>query len=97
MRMNVVKKRRIRRAKDSMNPYLRGATPEQRRWLKTHTISDLEEIADTLEFQGEDVEGIRRVINDLTSIAENLGIPVTRRADYDLLEFVKAEEEAAEA
>ncbi len=95
--MNVVKKRKVRRAKDSMNPYLRNATPEQRRWLKTHTISDLEEIAETLEYQGEEVEGIRRVIDDLASIAQNLGIPVKRRADFDLLEFVRPEEAKAEA
>lgn len=95
--MNVVKKRKVRRAQESMNPYLRGATHEQRGWLKTHTISDLEEIADELEYQGENVEGIRRVIEDLTTVAANLGIVVKRRAEHDLLEFVRAEEAKAEA
>ncbi|UCG68462.1 MAG: hypothetical protein JSV09_11690 [Thermoplasmata archaeon] len=95
--MNIKKKRKVRRAQESMNPYLRGATPEQRRWLKTHSISDLEEIADMLEYQGESVDGIRQVIDDLKTVAENLGIVIKSKADYDLLEFVRAEEEKAEA
>lgn len=97
MHMNEVKKRKVRKAQESMNPYLRGATPEQRRWLKTHSISDLEEIAEELEYQGENVEGIRRVIEDLTTVAANLGIVIKRREEHDLLEFVRAEEEKAEA
>jgi hypothetical protein len=94
--MKSVKKRKVRKAQESMNPYLRGATPEQRRWLKTHTIYDLEEIAEILEYQGENVEGIRRVIEDLTTVAANLGI-VVKRYEHDLLEFVRADEVEAEA
>ncbi len=97
MQMDVVKKRKVRRAQESMNPYLRGATPEQQRWLKNHTIYDLEEIADELEYQGENVEGIRRVIDDLTIVAANLGIVIKRHEEHDLLEFVRAEEVEVEA
>lgn len=93
--MKVVKKRKVRKARDSMNEYLRGATPEQRRWLKNHSLSDLREIADMLEYQGENVEGIRRVIEDLTTVAENLGIIVKSHAEHDLLEFVRPEEAEA--
>ncbi|UCE73887.1 MAG: hypothetical protein JSV56_12845 [Methanomassiliicoccales archaeon] len=95
--MKTVKKRRVRRAKGSMNPYLCEATPEQRRWLQTHTISDLEDIAEILEYQGENVDGIRQVIKDLNTVAANLGIVVKRHAEHDLLEFVRAEETKAEA
>lgn len=94
MHMREVKKRKVMKPKKSVSLYLRGATPEQKRWLKTHTISDLEEIAEMLEYQGENVAGIRQVIEDLTTVATNLGIPVRRYADYDLLEFVRAEEKA---
>lgn len=80
-----------------MNPYLRYATPEQRRWLKTHSVSDLADIADVLEYQGENVGGIRQVIEDITAVATNLGVVVKNQADYDLLEFVRAEEEKATA
>ena len=76
-----------------MNSYLSETTPEQRRWLKTHTLSDLEDIAEILEYQGENVEGIRQVIKDLTDVATNLGIEVRKKAEQDLLEFVRAEEE----
>jgi hypothetical protein len=95
--MKTVKKRKVRRARSSMNPYLSEATPEQRRWLKTHTLSDLEDIAEILEYQGENVDGIRQVISDLSDVATNLGIMVKKNAEHDLLEFVTAEEEAAEA
>jgi hypothetical protein len=95
--MKTVKKRKVRRAKSSMNSYLSEATPEQRRWLKTHTLSDLEDIAEILEYQGENVDGIRQVISDLTDVATNLGIVVKSNAEHDLLEFVRAEEEAVEA
>jgi hypothetical protein len=95
--MKTVKKRKVRRARNSMNPYLSEATPEQRRWLKTHTLSDLEDIAEILEYQGENVDGIRQVISDLSDVAANLGIMVKKNAEHDLLEFVRAEEEAAEA
>ena len=92
--MKTVIKRKVRRAKQSMNPYLRYATPEQRKWLKNHTLSDLEDIADVLEYQGEKVEGIKQVIEDLNTVAANLGIVVKRRAEHDLLEIVRAEEKA---
>ncbi len=95
--MKIVKKRKLRRAKKSMNPYLRYATPEQQRWLKTHSISDLEDIADVLEYEGENVQGLRQVIGDIASVATNLGIVVKTQADHDLLEFVRAEEAQATA
>ena len=95
--MKTVIKRKVRRAKKSMNPYLSSATPEQRRWLKTHTISDLEEIADTLEFQGEGIEGIRQVIEDLNTVAANLGVVVRSQAKPDLIEFATVEEAKATA
>ena len=95
--MKTVTKRRVRRAKKSMNPYLYNATPEQRRWMKNHTLSDLEEIADSLEYQGESVEGIRQVIEDLNTVAANFGIVVRSRAEHDLIEFTTVEEAKATA
>ena len=97
MRMKLVKKRKVMIPKQASSPYLRGATPEQRRWLKSYTISDLEEIVETMEYQGENVHRIREVIEDLKSVAANLGIQISSYADYDLLEFVKAEESKATA
>jgi hypothetical protein len=95
--MKVVRKRKVMIPKKTTSPYLRGATPEQRRWLKSHTITDLEEIVETLEYQGENVERIRQVISDLKAVAAGLGIQISSYADYDLLEFVKAEESKATA
>ena len=95
--MKTVIKRKVRRAKKSMNPYLSNATPEQRRWMKTHTISDLEEIADMLEYEGESVGGIRQVIEDLNTVAANFGIVVKRYTEPDLIEFANAEEAKATA
>ncbi|UCF07921.1 MAG: hypothetical protein JSW28_09830 [Thermoplasmata archaeon] len=95
--MITLKKRKLRRASESMNPYLRYATPEQRRWLKNHTLSDLQEIADSLEFQGENVKNIRSVIDDLADVAALLGVNIKSRPEHDLLEFVKAEETEATA
>ena len=54
-------------------------------------------MADTLEYQGEQVERIRQVIDDLNTVAANLGIVVKSRAEHDLLEFTKVEEAEATA
>lgn len=89
-----VRRRKLKKASETTNPYLRYATPEQRKWLKTHSLSDLEEIADQLEFQGENVYNMRQVIDDLYTVAANLGFVISRHPEYDLIEFVRAEEKA---
>ncbi len=92
--MITVRKRKMKKASETTNPYLRYATLEQRKWLKTHSLSDLEEIADQLEYQGENVYNIRQVIDDLFTMAANLGLVISRHPEHDLIEFVRAEEKA---
>ncbi len=81
---------KVRKRKEYDDNY-EGLSIEQRKWLENHTLADLEEIAERLEFQGENVDGIRAVIEDLTAVAESLGISLKSYADYDLLEFVGPE------
>lgn len=81
---------KVRKRKEYDDNY-DGLSIEQRKWLESHTLADLEEIAERLEFQGENVDGIRAVIDDLTAVAESLGISLKSYADYDLLEFVGPE------
>ena len=73
---------------------LQGASLEQIHWLQKHTLGDLYDIADELEYEGENVNGIRNVIEDLTMTANQLGIEVPDHI-HDILEFVTPEKAKA--
>ena len=41
-------------------------------WVRTHTIQDLEELAESRQVQGEDVRDISDLLDDLREIETNL-------------------------